>query len=1047
MLKSCSYYVLSILLLLSAQASAQDHMALKQKAEDLYNQDNLQGAVATCDEALKLAEKKVGKEHAEYAEILHDLGIFHFYEGKAAQGIKEIETSLPIMQRTAGEKSKLYISSLSDLATIYYMTGDMLNAEINFSKAIRHDEANAGTKDHAILMASLAEVERSLGKVKESSAHFYKSREDFIKNRLARTNEYAQLLNNYAGLYHDLEQYTRAEQLYKEAELVFQQVGTKSNPDYITCMQNFGELYYEMEMYDLAREYYEETERLKLKMFGERSIEYASILNDLSLLYKSMGDYSKAEMLCSRSLNIKREVVGENDPGYLNTLHNYGMLCSALGRHAEAIEKVSTVVERMKPYKESHLLKYAEYSNSLASLYTGQQRFTEAEVLFQSIAALYEKSYGKESGYNATMSNLAYLYQVSGKAAKAEKIYLDLLQQKSDPNIQQNLGLLYYEQDKFKEAEPLLRKSLEYHKAKDPSLSPALLHSKINMGIVLDALDKKEEAMKLFTEGLDGYMKILSTSLAYMTEEERADLTENIYKRLGYFYTFAIDNSKQYPQLAAQAYNYRIATKGLLLSSLSRDREELLASGDTALINGYLRLKAQRNFLGKLYSLGSEELEDAAVNIDSLQRAADQLEKKLSLSLAIIRNNDPASVTWQQVQSALKPDEAAIEIIRITETFQDNTEGTTYAALILHKSAAQPELVLLRSGSGMENAYMANYSNRILDTQEDTSSYNIYWKTIASKLNGINTIYISADGVYNQLSIASLKDPVTGKYVQEKLDLHLVTNTRDIVQKQVAYGSKKAALFGFPDYTMGLGQDQGSRDAMAMRRNSSNSRAGKWILPELPGTLAEVEQIDSLLKQERWNTGVYLGKDATEQSLKKVHNPSVLHIATHGYFSANAPADTTGLTFTGMKRASGNPLLRSGLMLAGASNAWNETYDDVVMWTGREDGILTAYEAMSLDLDSTDLVVLSACETGLGEVKNGEGVYGLQRAFMVAGTKNVIMSLWPVSDEATQQLMTLFYRSWLKNENTHKAFRDAQDELKKKFPHPYYWAAFVLLER
>jgi CHAT domain-containing protein len=250
-----------------------------------------------------------------------------------------------------------------------------------------------------------------------------------------------------------------------------------------------------------------------------------------------------------------------------------------------------------------------------------------------------------------------------------------------------------------------------------------------------------------------------------------------------------------------------------------------------------------------------------------------------------------------------------------------------------------------------------------------------------------------------------------------------------VAQKEEAYNNL-AYLFGYPDYGISVAERnvlvKKERDsqpvyyALALERGSNN-------LSELPGTKTEVENISNLMIAKGWQPEVLIGDKALEETLKDCFKPRVLHIATHGYFQPDATSTQ-------------NPLLRSGLMLAGAAQTLDGNKDDKT-----EDGILTAYEAMNLNLDNTDLVVLSACETGLGSISNGEGVYGLQRAFRVAGAKTIIMSLWKVDDQATQELMTSFYENWLNTGNKRQSFEIAQQNIKMKYKAPYFWGAFVMV--
>jgi CHAT domain-containing protein len=252
-------------------------------------------------------------------------------------------------------------------------------------------------------------------------------------------------------------------------------------------------------------------------------------------------------------------------------------------------------------------------------------------------------------------------------------------------------------------------------------------------------------------------------------------------------------------------------------------------------------------------------------------------------------------------------------------------------------------------------------------------------------------------------------------------------------------------LYGFPDYNNSDENILSTDQFVAVNRTISDS-VSRFLnsagIADLPGTEKEVQQIGSILLKKNIKVNTHLRHEASEKVLKRIDNPYILHIATHGFFMK----DEIVIQQAGSSEILGgktHPLMRSGLLLAGVKKSLNTQSADKDIQN--EDGVFTAYEAMNLNLSTTELVVLSACETGLGEIKNGEGIYGLQRAFEIAGAKSVLMSLWTVDDAATQELMTLFYQRWTETNNKHDAFSYAQKSVKEKYKSPYYWAAFVMV--
>ena len=251
-----------------------------------------------------------------------------------------------------------------------------------------------------------------------------------------------------------------------------------------------------------------------------------------------------------------------------------------------------------------------------------------------------------------------------------------------------------------------------------------------------------------------------------------------------------------------------------------------------------------------------------------------------------------------------------------------------------------------------------------------------------------------------------------------------------------------ADLFGFPNYDLGADQQK----EIAQDYDLKRKRLLEGVrLTELPGTRIEIEESGNILQKNKWMVIEYLGDNALEENLKKINSPRLLHIATHGAFLEEEDMKrereyTMGFIGENQQIYYDNPLLRSALFFSGANRSRKG-----INVEGVEDGVFTGYEAQNLNLMNTELVILSACETGLGVIKSGEGVYGLQRAFRVAGAENIIMSLWKVSDEATKDLILSFYAKWTSGKSVKEAFREAQRELREKYPGAYYWAAFVLI--
>ncbi|MFN0050473.1 MAG: CHAT domain-containing protein [Cytophagales bacterium] len=547
-------------------------------------------------------------------------------------------------------------------------------------------------------------------------------------------------------------------------------------------------------------------------------------------------------------------------------------------------------------------------------------------------------------------------------------------------------------------------------------------------------------AISLFTNHLDFKQNYLQQYFDYLGEAEREAFYKTVKDDFEQYTELSFREYKKHPELLATAYHLQLRYKALLLNTSNLVKKRILASGDRQLIALYDEVQALKQLLGQTASLSDKELlMQRNVKRDSLKHALATKDQQLTQFSGFYagENKQP---DWQDIKAKLGKNEAAVEVIRF-RTYdyrrQEFTKTVQYAALIVTaKTTKQPAVVFFGDGNYLESKAISFYRNGIRNQHSDEESYKNFWKPLQRTLKKIKKVYFSPDGVFHSLNMETLYNPETGKYLKDEIKLELITSGKDLLQvKQAPLPQKLGLLIGNPAFGGKADVASGERNAVFNNLLLSVER-GSGVSP-LPGTEKEVQQIQSLLKANKWRETTLLNAEAKEEILKNMLKPNVLHIATHGFFQQDIDGEIKYNT---------NPLYRSGILLSGAA-ATLENKADLRgnVQAGKEDGILTAFEALNLNIDNTDLVVLSACETGLGEIRNGEGVFGLQRAFKLAGARSILMSLWKVNDQTTQELMVSFYQKWLGGMTKRAAFEKAQSELKTKYPQPYYWGAFVLI--
>lgn len=580
-------------------------------------------------------------------------------------------------------------------------------------------------------------------------------------------------------------------------------------------------------------------------------------------------------------------------------------------------------------------------------------------------------------------------------------------------------GEVCYKLDKYVEAEKKYAASQSQYEQIFGTSHPLFVKCASKLARVYYMKGQTDIALKTMNEMVPVYLDFIDKYFPSMSFREKNKYWNTMKEEFEFHNFLLYADFKHVAANSPQIYNNIINTKAIMLASSVKLREQIFASKDSALIGLYTEWITQKELLTNSISLSKEQLQSQNINLDLINNKIENIEKELSKRSSAFQSNAKKRVDFQEIRKVLPPNSCAIEILKIRKFNKYFKDSAIYCGLVIKPESNLPEIVYFQNGTQMENKIFKYHRNSAIYHQSDEFSYDVYWKPLKNVIKDDYTVYFSGDGVYNQLNIEMMKDE-NGKFAIDKNQFVYVTNTKDLLQANVASKSvgTEYLLCGNPAFY------------------NENFTKAKKTIPSLPGAESEVLALTEVLKKYNKKSFTLTSARVSEDSLKHMLSPRVFHIATHGYFKESDPnADEDDFTK--------NPLLNSGLMLLESG----EIIDDPsIKYVNQKEGILTAYEAMNMYLDNTDLVILSACETGRGEVRAGEGVYGLQRSFLIAGSKSVIMSLFKVDDEVTMKLMSEFYEQWLKTGNARDAFTFAKRKIKETYSDPVLWGAFIMIE-
>jgi CHAT domain-containing protein/Tfp pilus assembly protein PilF len=980
----------------TSDARLQEAQRAYEEASALEKAGKRAESLARGEHALALWEAVLGDAHPEVARCLELLGNLHKRQGKLDRAEALIQRALAIREAVLGKDHPDVAQSLNTLANIYSDRGWYDRARPLYERALAIREAALG-KDHPDVAHTL--------------------------NPLA-------ILHLYQG------SLSQAESLFVRALAIREAALGKDHPDVGNSLNSLGLFYDEQGRYDRAEPLLERALAIREAALGKNHYEVSSSLSNLGSIYMAQGMYGRAQPLYERALAIREAAMGRNHPSIAGLLNN------------------------------------------LASVYNEQGQYRRAEQYHKRALAIREAAFGKDHVLVAqSLHNLAIIYKVQGLSGRAEPLLQralairEAIHGKEHPRVSDslnNLANVYLSQGMHARAEPLYERALAIVEAAYGQQHPDVAQSLNNLALLRLEQNRLDSALPLFTRAFTMSEQRLRQEALGLSEARLASLLQLLHESEEPLFR-ALRENPDHPQLRHLVLSATLLLKGRSVEEMADISRAIYRSLGPEERGTFERLRTLRTELAELALQGPGSTPPATYQqqLQALATQGDALEATLARRSASLRTlaalPAPADIV-HHVAQALPEGSALVEFITYLDRrpLAPNKAHQRYLALVLFPDATTRAVDLGPAESMDAAASRLRAALASRDTSSQAHAQALYrraFRPLLPLLGKTRRLFLSPDGQLALVPFAALHD---GKqFLVDAFDFTYLTSGKDLLPRpREAAPAASVVVLADPDFSSRLPPSAGSPGAASastqrsasMERFLSTLREGSaqraWNVAPLPGTRQEAEAIQRLLPQAQ----LFLGSEATKERLLHLPTPGILHLATHGIFLGDDSAPTGaraikhfGALGAGLPGARvPDPLLRSGLLLAGA----NASSPGAVSPSQSPESVLvTALELAALDLWGTQLVVLSACDTGRGDVRPGQGVYGLRRALVVAGAETVVMSLWKVNDDSTQQLMEAYYRHLLAGQGRAAALREAMRWLRTTRPEPHHWAPFIVVGR
>jgi CHAT domain-containing protein/antitoxin component YwqK of YwqJK toxin-antitoxin module/Tfp pilus assembly protein PilF len=848
---------------------------------------------------------------------------------------------------------------------------------------------------------------------------------DLAKKENITSGDYLATAHHTIGrMYFKLKKYKEAEQYYLKAAALYLEMEGKYGVSYSGACHNTGVLYHDMGQFGKAELYLNKALLARQKNAQASKMGLARTYNQLGLAYYSMQRYKQSRSSFQEALKIYETKLDPSDRRIVMIRFNLTYLPGeknsfSAKENIDNLEKLITQLDKNNNEfdQESVLLLHLQ----LANFYSYEENYTQADTWFDTSELLWKKSALKDSLIFAKLSA--------------------------------NRGSSYAEREDYKNAETYFRTAKKVQRKIRGTSHPEYIRTAFELAESLEKQLKFHEAVALYTEIISSEIDHLNDNSFNLISKDRRSYFVNRQAYINEIQLKALELKDKAPEFIGALYNLALNIKFYLLRSAILFKTAVRESNDPSITRLFEEWSQLQFTKGRAYNTGRMSNDYLANTLKTAIPKSFEIEKDLierTSKANIISSREILS--WQKIQSKLKKDEAALEVIRSVSVTEDGKTLPIYAILIIKgKAKSKPEIVVFDDGVSMEDSALEHYQRHIArrsNPDEDTKSYLSYWEKMEKHLSGIKKIYFSPDGVYNIINIETLYNPKTDLFLGEEIQIQKTYGISQLLEsKTTKTKQKNALLYGDIEYHPKKGEHNfyvPDSTSITIFTAPSNVISGffKKIGP-LPETLTEIQKIKDILETVSIKVSILDKIDASEESLRNMQSPAILHIATHAFFqkfSTNSfYIDDEGLIHQEMEvEFEDKPNLSTGILMSNGGNAWKSGGD----------GILTSFEAANLNLSQTDLVVLSACETGAGDMVQGQATSSLGSAFLEAGAKNIIMSLWKVDDQITREFMISFYQHWLLDKDSITlAFSKAQADIRNKpgYASPYYWGSFLLL--